>query len=274
VAGGAKDVRFFVGPKQFDALKAVDGELVRAINFGMFAWLVIPLLTGLKWVHAFIGNYGGSIIVLTILINLAMFPLRHKSVVSMRKMQAIQPQIKSIQDRYANLKISDPARQKMNTEIMNLYREKGVNPTSGCVPMLLTFPVLIAFYSLLQQSVELRGADFGLWIHDLSLHDPYYVTPLLMGVTMFWQQRITPTSVDPAQQKMMMVMPVVFTAMFLQFPSGLAVYYLVSNLFQIGQQYFTTWLIGPPPVQPARPPAERRLKSAGTGRTAGAERKS
>jgi YidC/Oxa1 family membrane protein insertase len=133
--------------------------------------------------------------------------------------------------------------------------------------------VLIAFYSLLQQAIELRGAPFGLWIHDLSQHDPYYVTPLLMGVTMWWQQRITPTSVDPAQQRMMMIMPVVFTAMFLRFPSGLAIYYLVSNLFQIGQTYFTTWMIGAPAAQPARPPAERRLKSAGTGRTAGAGRK-
>ena len=273
VAGAAKNVRFFVGPKQFDTLQSVDQELVKAINFGIFAWLVIPLLGALKWVHSFVGNYGGSIIVLTILINLVMFPLRHKSVVSMRKMQGIQPQVKAIQDRYANLKMSDPARQKMNTEIMNLYREKGVNPASGCVPMLLTFPVLIAFYSLLQQSIELRGADFGLWIHDLSQHDPYYITPLLMGVTMFWQQRITPASVDPAQQRMMMIMPVVFTAMFLRFPSGLAIYYLVSNMFQIAQQYFTTWLIGPPVVQTPRPPAERRLKNAGTGRTAGAERR-
>ncbi len=268
-----QDTKFFVGPKQFDLLRSVDAELVRAIDFGMFAFLVVPLLSALKWIYGFLGNYGASIIALTILINLVMFPLRHKSVVSMRKMQAIQPQIKSIQERYAGLKMTDPAKQKMNTEIMNLYREKGVNPASGCVPMLLTFPVLFAFYSLLQQSIELRGAPFGLWIHDLSQHDPYYVTPILMAATMWWQQKLTPTTADPAQQKMMMMMPLVFGFMFLRFPSGLAIYYLVSNIFQIGQQYFTTWFIGPPMVQAPRPPAERRLKPAGAGRTAAADRK-
>ena len=274
VAGQPRNVKFYVGPKQFDALQAVDPDLVRAINFGIFSWLVISLLSALKWVHGYIGNYGGSIIALTILINLVMFPLRHKSMVSMRKMQAVQPLVKAIQDRYADLKMTDPAKQKMNTEIMNLYREKGVNPAAGCVPMLLTFPVLFAFYSLLSQSIELRGADFGLWIHDLSQRDPYYVTPLLMGATMFWQQWMTPATGDPTQRQMMMVMPFVFTGMFLGLPSGLAIYYLVSNLLQIGQQYFTNRLIGPPPVQAPRPPAERRLKNAGTGRTAGAEKRS
>ncbi|MEQ1572969.1 MAG: membrane protein insertase YidC [Vicinamibacterales bacterium] len=268
-----QNVRFFLGPKQFDLLKSIDGELVRAINFGMFAWLVLPLLSVLKWLYAYVGNYGTAIILLTILINIVIFPLRHKSVVSMRKMQMLQPQLKAIQDRYAGLKVTDPAKQKMNTEVMNLYREKGVNPASGCVPMLLTMPVLFAFYSLLSQAIELRGAPFGFWIHDLSQKDPFYVTPLLMGASMFWQQRITPTTMDPAQAKMMMFMPVVFTAMFINFPSGLAIYYFTSNLWTIGQQYFTNWLIGPPAAQAIRPPAEKRLKSAGAGRTPGAEPK-
>ena len=162
------DVRFFVGPKQFDLLRAVDAELVRAIDFGIFAWMVVPLLSALKWLYGYIGNYGWAIIVLTILLNLALFYPRHKSVVAMRKMQAIQPEMKAIQDRYANLKATDPAKQKMNTEIMNLYRERGVNPASGCVPMLFTMPVLLAFYSLLSMSIELRGAPFVGWIHDLS----------------------------------------------------------------------------------------------------------
>ena len=138
----------------------------------MFAWLVVPLLRALKWVNGYIGNYGWSIIALTVLINLAMFPLRHKSVVSMRKMQEIQPEVKAIQDRYAKLKMSDPARQKMNVELMNLYRERGVNPASGCVPMLLTLPVLFAFYSMLSVAIELRGAPFIGWIRDLSTYDP------------------------------------------------------------------------------------------------------
>jgi YidC/Oxa1 family membrane protein insertase len=240
----------------------------------MFRVLSVPLLIALKWVHSYIGNWGWSIIVLTILINLAIAPLRHKSVVSMRKMQALQPQLKAIQDHYAGLKVTDPARQKMNTEIMNLYREKGVNPASGCVPMLLTLPILFAFYGLLSQAIELRGAEFGLWIKDLSEHDPYYVTPVLMAITMFWQQRITPSTADPAQQKIMMMMPLMFGVMFLWVPSGLVLYWFVGNLWAIGQQYFTNWMIGPPTLATTRPPAERRMKSAGAGRTAAAERKS
>jgi YidC/Oxa1 family membrane protein insertase len=198
-----------------------------------------------------------------------MFPLRHKSVVSMRKMQQIQPEIKAIQDRYKNLKATDPAKQKMNTELMNLYRERGVNPASGCLPMLLTMPVLFAFYSLLSKAIEIRGAPFGLWIKDLSVYDPYYVTPIIMGVTMLWQQKITPSTVDPAQQRMMMIMPLVFLFMFLWAPSGLVIYWLVSNLLAIGQQYATNRIIGPPAVP--RPAAERRLKTAGGGKSEGAK---
>jgi YidC/Oxa1 family membrane protein insertase len=268
-----RDVRFFVGPKQFDVLRSVDSELVRAIWFGVFGFIAVPLLTALKWVYGFIGNYGWSIIVLTILLNLAIFPLRHKSLVSMRKMQALQPQLKAIQDRYAGLKMTDPGRQKMQTEIMGLYKEKGVNPASGCLPMLLMMPLLFAFYSLLSQAIELRGASFGWWIKDLSERDPLYITPVLMALTMFWQQKVTPTTADPTQQRVMMVMPLMFGVMFLAAPSGLVLYWFVGNLFAIGQQYFTNWWIGPPVVATVRPPAERRLKSAGTGRTAGAGNK-
>ena len=272
-------VRFLVGPKQFDLLQSVDRSLwtdavfVRAINWGTFKVIATPLLTALKWVHSYVGNWGWSIIVLTILINLAIFPLRHKSVVSMRKMQVLQPKMKAIQDRYAGLKVTDPERQKMNTEIMALYRQEGVNPASGCVPMLLTLPVLFAFYSLLSQAIELRGAPFGFWISDLSERDPLYITPVLMAMTMFWQQRVTPSTADPAQQRVMMMMPLMFGVMFLAAPSGLVLYWLVGNLFAIGQQYFTNWWIGPPMTPAPRPAAERRLKNAGAGRTAGAENK-
>lgn len=240
------DVRFFVGPKQFDALKAVSPEFTKVIDFGMFAFLAVPLRGALEWVNAFVGNYGWSIIVLTLLINLVMAPLRHKSVVSMRKMQELQPQLKAIQDRYSHLKMTDPARGKMNEEVMALYKAKGANPASGCLPMLLTLPVLFAFYSLLSQAIEMRGAPFAGWITDLSQRDPYYITPLLMGATMFWQQRLQPGTGDPVQQKVLMFMPVMFTAMFLPAPSGLVVYWFVSNLWAIGQQYFTNWMIGPP----------------------------
>jgi YidC/Oxa1 family membrane protein insertase len=258
--GAADEVKFFIGPKDFDVLESVDRRLVRAINYGMFDILAVPLLRALKWIDASVGNYGWSIIILTLLINLVMFPLRHKSVVSMRKMQEIQPEIKAIQEKYSKLKMGDPERQKQNTEMMTLYREKGVNPASGCIPMLLTFPVLFAFYSLLSQSIEIRGAAFALWITDLSAHDPLYVTPILMGITMVWQQKLTPSGADPVQQKMMMAMPLVFTFMFLWAPSGLVIYWFVSNLLAIGQQYVTNAMIGPPKVQ--RPPAERKLKKA------------
>lgn len=237
-------LRFFFGPKAFDELRAVHTELVRVINFGIFSWLAVPLLGALKWVHQYVGNWGWSIVVLTALINLAMFPLRHKSVTSMRKMQEIQPQMKAIQERYAKYKITDPERQKMNQEVMELYKAKGVSPASGCLPMLLTFPFLFAFYAMLSQAIEIRGAEFLGWITDLSRPDPLYITPILMGVTMFWQQKITPTSADPVQQRVMMIMPIMFTFMFLAYPSGLVIYWTISNLWFIGQSYFTNWLQG------------------------------
>ena len=272
LAAPPSNARFYFGPKHFETLKAVDGELVRAIWFGIFSFLSVPLLSALNWINGFVGNYGWSILALTVLINAVMFPLRHKSFVSMRKMQEIQPQVKQVQDRYAKLKMSDPARQKMNTELMDLYRAKGVNPASGCLPMLLTFPVLLAFYGLLSESVELRGAPFILWIKDLSVMDPYYVTPILMGVSQLAQQRMAPAAADPAQQKMMMIMPIVFTFLFITYPSGLALYWLASNVLLIGQQMLTNRLIGPPSIRVPRPPAERRLKKVGEGKTPDPER--
>ena len=246
-AKGPENVRFFLGPKHFETLRAADADLVRAIYFGMFAFLSVPLLSALNWVNGFIGNYGWSIIALTLIINAAMFPLRHKGNVSMRKMQAIQPEVKAIQDRYAKLKVTDPARQKMNTELMELYRQKGVNPASGCVPMLLTFPVLLAFYSLLSEAIELRGAPFIWWIHDLAAADPYYVSPILMGASQLVQQKMMPmTGADPVQQKMMLFMPIMFTFLFITSPAGLAIYWFASNVLVIGQQVLTNRLIGQP----------------------------
>ena len=243
---------FFIGPKDFDRLRAADPQLTRAINFGMFAVIVVPLLQALKWVNTYLGNYGWSIVVLTIIINILIFPLRHRSMVSMKKMQAIQPEVKALQDRYAKYKVTDPERQKMNSEMLALYKQKGVSPASGCVPMLLTMPILLAFYSLLSQAIELRGAPFFGWIHDLASKDPTYIWPILMGVTMFIQQRMMPSTADPMQQKIFMLMPVIFTVMFLTVPSGLVIYWLVSNVLTIGQQYITNRITGgPPTLKPA-----------------------
>ena len=261
---GPAALAYYMGPKDLDALRAVDPELTGAIDFGMFRFLVVPLLQALKWINRYLGNYGWSIVALTVFINLIIFPLRHRSMVSMRKMQALQPEVKAIQDRYAKYKITDPERQKMNQEMMALYKQRGVNPASGCVPMVLTMPVLFAFYAMLNGSIELRGAPFMGWLHDLSLKDPYYITPVLMGGTMFWQQRMMPSTADPVQQKMFLLMPIIFTTMFLAAPSGLVVYWLVSNLLAIGQQYTTNRMIGAPPPRPA---TSRPMKSVGKGRT-------
>ena len=265
---GVNDLAFFLGPKDFDILERASAPLVRAIDFGWLSVLVVPLHRSLKWVYGWVGNYGVAIILITLLVNIIIFPLRHKSVASMRKMQEIQPEMKAIQERYAHLKATDPDKQKMNQEVMALYRDRGVNPVSGCLPMVLTMPILFAFYRLLSMAIELRGAPFGLWITDLSMHDPLYVTPIIMGASMVVQQRLTPSQADPMQQRIMMFMPVMFTFMFLWAPSGMVIYWLTSNLLGIGQQLVTYRIIGPPKVRTVRPPAERRVKAKKGGKKA------
>ena len=259
---GIADLQFYIGPKDFDILKAASPPLVESIEFGWLAVLVVPLHLTLSWVQAWIGNWGFSIIAVTVIVNLLIFPLRYKSITSMRKMQEIQPEMKAIQDRYKHLKATDPDKQKMNQEVMALYRDRGVNPVSGCLPMVLTMPILFAFYRLLSMAIELRNAPFIGWITDLSAHDPLYVTPLIMGVSMFVQQKMTPSQADPMQQRIMMMMPVMFTFMFLWAPSGLVIYWLTSNLIHIGQTLATNKIMGPPRAHTVRPAAERRTKAA------------
>ena len=271
VEPGGGDLRVFIGPKDFDMLRAVHPDLVRAINFGFLSVIVVPLLQTLKWIYGYVGNYGWSIILLTVLVNVLIFPLRHKSVVSMRKMQELQPEMKAIQARYANLKATDPGKQKMNQEVMELYRKHGANPASGCLPMLATMPILFAFYQLLSMAIEIRGAPFMFWITDLSVSDPLYITPVVMGATMVFQQRLQPAGADPMQRKMMMLMPVVFTFMFLSAASGLVVYWLTSNVIGIGQQLLTNRIAGPIRKHQVRPPAERQSKNVAAARPAGNE---
>jgi YidC/Oxa1 family membrane protein insertase len=263
LADRASNLPFFLGPKDFDVLQEADPVLVRAIDFGFLSFLVVPLHRSLKWIYGLVGNWGWAIILLTIVINVLIFPLRHKSVVSMRKMQEVQPEMKAIQERYAHLKTTDPDKQKMQQEIMALYRDRGVNPAGGCLPMLATMPILFAFFRLLGAAIEIRGEPFLLWITDLSVHDPLYVTPLIMGASMFFQQRLNPSQADPTQQKIMMFMPVMFTFMFLWAPAGLVLYWLTGNLLGIGQQVITNRIIGPPKVKVVRPPAEGRVKKKG-----------
>jgi YidC/Oxa1 family membrane protein insertase len=193
----------------------------------------------LLWIHRYIGNFGWSIILLTIVLNLVLFPLRLKQQVSMLKMQKIQPQMRRLQDQYKKLKANDPRRAQVQSDMMNLYKEHGVNPMGGCLPLLLQMPLLFGFYSALSYSIELRRAPWIFWIKDLSQYDPYYVIPILMAVAMFVQQKMTPTAnVDPAQAKMMMIMPLMFTFMFLFYSSGLALYWLTGSIIGIGQQVF------------------------------------
>ena len=268
--GDGIDLPFYVGPKEFDLLEQVDPALIRSIDFGWMSPLVVPLHRSLTLVHEYVGNWGWAIIVLTILVNLVIAPLRHLSVVSMRKMQEVGPEIKAIQERYKHLKATDPEKQKMNREVMELYRERGVNPASGCLPMLLTMHVLFAFFGLLRSAAEIRGEPFVGWITDLSVEDPLYITPVVMGASMFLQQKMTPTpSAEPLQQKLLMLMPVGFTFMFVWAPSGLVLYWLTSNLVAIAQTVVTNRMIGPPRIRTVRPSAERRVKTPGGDPDAG-----
>ncbi len=227
---GEGPLRVFFGPKSLEVLRGVSLGLGELVDYGWLSFLVKPLLFMLKWIHSLVQNYGLAIILLTFLINLALVPIRYKQIVSMKKMTEVQPQLKAIQNRYKDLPRNDPKKQDMNKEVMALYKEHGVNPLGSCLPLLLQMPFLFAFYKMLWTSIELRGESF-LWIGDLAKYDQTFVTPVLMGVTMVAQQKMTPGTGDPAQRKMMMMMPVVFTALFLKVSSGLALYFLFSNVF-------------------------------------------
>ena len=226
----------FAGTKELGLLEDSGHKLVRLIDYGWlgnkFAFFVKPMLKALNYIYGKTGNYGWAIIFITILIKIILFPLTHKSFKSMKGMQKVQPYVKIIQERNKN------DRTKMNEELMDLYKKHRVNPLGGCLPMLLQIPVFIALYHALFFSIELRGAPFMLWITDLSLQDPYYVTPVLMGATMFLQQKLTPTVADPVQQKIFLMMPIIFTFLFITFPSGLVIYWTTNNILTIAQQYY------------------------------------
>ncbi len=253
LADGTASYRIYVGPKLGTTLAAVKGtNLAEAIDYGWFSILVRPLLFALLWIQSFAGNYGLSIILLTLLLSVALFPFRIKQITSMKKMQVIQPKVKEIQEKYKKYKKTDPKRAEMNQEVMALYKAHNVNPLGGCLPLLLQMPFLFAFYSLLASSIELRQAPFIGWIQDLSAKDPYYVLPIVMGITMMVAQKMTPMTPgsDPTQAKIMMVMPVVLTVMFLNVSSGLNLYFLCSNIFQVAfQKVAERWIGDEQPVK-------------------------
>ena len=226
------DAVAYIGPKEMASLKAVSKSLVKTIELGIFGFIAKPILEMLNYFYGFVGNYGLAIIIVSALIKIVFIPFSTISHRSMKKMSKLQPQINALRDRYKKDK------DKLNQEIMKLYQENKVNPASGCLPILVQIPVFFALYRALLGAIELRHAPFYLWIADLSAKDPLYITPIFMGATMVLQQKMTPVTGDPRQARMMMFMPVVFTALFLSFPSGLVVYWTVNNLLTVGHQYW------------------------------------
>ena len=231
---GAKEFSFkgYVGPKDYKALKAIDPVLVNAIEYGWFTFAAAPLFKVLMWLHGIFGNWGWAIIALTLLIRMVLFPLTYKGMLSMQKMKDIAPKIKEIQAKYKG----DP--QRMNAAVMETYKKHGANPLGGCLPLLLQIPVFFAIYRVLLNAVELQGAEWIMWVNDLSRMDPYFILPILMGATMYYQQHITPNNfTDPMQEKIFKYLPVIFTFFFITFPSGLVLYWFVNNIFSIIQQF-------------------------------------
>jgi YidC/Oxa1 family membrane protein insertase len=256
--------RMFVGPKDLEVLRAEKPPLDSLVDFGWFAFIAKPLFLGLRFIYErWTHNYGWAIVLLTVFINFALFPLKLKSIRSGQEMQRIAPLIKSIQDKYKGTKFNDPRKQRMNEEVMKLYKEHGVNPLGGCLPMALQLPFLYGFYRVLDLPIELRHAPWILWITDLSAPDRFHpfgiplpILPTVMVITMFIMQKMTPVaSADPSQQRMMMFMPIVFGIMFYNFASGLVLYFLTANIVGILQQVMINKLMPIPQTLPA--PAKR-----------------
>ncbi|MEW6067908.1 MAG: membrane protein insertase YidC [Nitrospirota bacterium] len=245
---GINNFILYAGPKEYDRLKTLNVGLEHIIDFGFFSIIALPLFWILKLFYTLTANYGWAIILLTIIVRIPFIPLMNKSQKAMKKMQEIQPKMAEIREKYKK----DP--QRMNREIMDLYKKYKVNPLGGCLPILLQIPVFFALYKILLIAIELRGAPFMLWIKDLSAPDTLFghipssfpliggfavgPLPILMGITMLIQQKMTPSSLDPTQNRIMMLMPIIFTFLFLNFASGLVLYWLMNNIFSIAQQFY------------------------------------
>ncbi|MGB9515404.1 MAG: membrane protein insertase YidC [Candidatus Acidiferrum sp.] len=250
------DLRVFVGPKDYDLLKIMHPPMQSLVNFGILEFIADPLFHGLKWIHEYIPNWGWAIVVLTLLINMVLFPLRISSYKSTMKMQRVAPEIKQIQEKYKKYKMNDPRKADMNKEVMAVYSREGVNPVGGCIPQLLQLPIWFGLYRALQGTIELRHAPWFGWITDLSAKDPYYILPVLMGVTMYLSSKMTPMPTTDAQQaQMMKFMPIGMAGMFMiiPYPSGLAVYILTQSVVGILQQWYLNRTHPlPAPAKPSR----------------------
>ena len=222
----------YLGAKDHATLNSIDPVLTNIIEYGWFTFIARPMFKFLNWLHGYIGNWGWSIVVLTLIIRLILFPLSYKGMLSMNKLKDLAPKMKELQEKYKDDK------QKLQMHMMDLYKKNGANPMGGCLPILLQIPVFFAIYRVLLNAIELKGAEWALWIHDLSFKDPYYILPITMGILMFLQQKITPTTfTDPMQEKMMKFLPLIFTVFFVMFPAGLTLYWTVNNFCSIIQQY-------------------------------------
>lgn len=233
-ATGEKSVGFYAGPKDIRTLEQIAPYLDLTVDYSFLWWIAKPLFYALDTIHGFVGNWGVAIILLTMCIKLLFFYPSAVSYRSMAKMRKIQPKMAELKERYGD------DRQKFSAEMMKMYRQEKVNPLSGCLPILIQMPVFLALYWVLMESVELRHAPLFLWIQDLSVKDPYYVLPLIMGASMWIQQKLNPTPPDPMQAKVMQMMPVFFTFLFLFFPAGLVLYWVVNQTLSITQQYVIT----------------------------------
>jgi YidC/Oxa1 family membrane protein insertase len=252
------DLRVYAGPKSIDGLKAVRPPLNSLVQFGWWGFIAEPLFYSLMWLHRYVSNYGWAIVVITIAINMVMFPLKVKSMRAMLKMQKVAPEVKSIQEKYKKYSMRDPRKAEMNKEVMAVYSREGINPLGSCWPTLIQMPIWFGLYRMLANTIELRHTPWFGWIHDLSAHDPYFILPVVMAISMYFMQKMTPTpGMDPAQAKMMAVTPLIFGGMFALYPSGLSVYILTSNLVGIGQQWYL-YRSAPPPPKPSRGPGKKK----------------
>jgi YidC/Oxa1 family membrane protein insertase len=229
---GVRKLLVYAGPKEHDRLKELGVGLEHIVDFGFFSIIARPIFWLLKKIYSVVGNYGWAIVVLTIVLRVPFIPIVNKGQKSMKKLQELQPRMQEVKEKYKN----DPKR--MQQEMMAMYKKYKVNPMGGCLPMLIQIPFFFALYKVLLIAIELRSAPWTLWIQDLSVKDPYYILPIVMGISMVAQQKMTPAAGDPRQRKMMMFMPVIFTFLFLNFASGLVLYWLVNNLLSIAQQLY------------------------------------
>jgi YidC/Oxa1 family membrane protein insertase len=270
VGGSAQNqLSVYVGPKDLNTLKSVNPKLTQLVDFGWFGLIAKPLFLAVNWLtEHLLHNYGWSIVVVTIIINFLLLPLKFSSMKSMKKMQTLQPQIQAINAKYKNVGLRDPRKQQQNQEVMELYKKHGVNPMGGCLPMIIQIPFFFAFYKVLTVATEMRGAHW-LWVTDLSRPEtlPIHILPIIMTAAQFIQQKMTPNpSADPNQQKMMLLMPLVFGFMFYNVSSGLVLYWLTSNLVGIGQQWFINRSM------PVTVPAAQ-AEPAGNGKKSGSKKR-